>query len=98
MVGLAVGLAVTVTVAVAVAVAVGAVGSVLGVRPSMVPKRSVWSITPVTLAAWGPIAATRICAPVCVACCGGVPAYDEEYATVIGSPSTVVTVAVALPP
>jgi hypothetical protein len=43
---------------------VGVVGSVLGVRPSRVRKRSVWSITPVTFAAWGPDAATRIWAPV----------------------------------
>ena len=67
-VGWAVGVAVTVTVG------PGLVGNVLGVRPSIVANRSVWSITPVTLAACGPIAATRIWDPVCVACCGGAPA------------------------
>ena len=42
----------------------GVPGSVLGVRPRRVANRSVWSMTPVTFAACGPEAATRICAPV----------------------------------
>lgn len=36
----------------------------LGVRPSRVRNKSVWSMTPVTLAPWGPDAATRIWVPV----------------------------------
>ena len=39
-------------------------GRVLGVRPSSVRNRSVWSMVPVTLAACGPEAATRIWVPV----------------------------------
>src|SRR5690606_20930081 len=39
-------------------------GRRLGVRPSRVRKRSVWSMTPVTLAPCGPEAATRTWVPV----------------------------------
>jgi hypothetical protein len=39
----------------------------------MIRKRSVWSMTPITLAAWGPCAATRIWEPVWLCPTGVVP-------------------------